>query len=191
MVLQNQLGVGSIIMWYGNLANVPVGWQVCDGTNGTPNLFDTFIMGAGASAAVGQFGGANLLNVNTNVSGGHVHSGTTNPGGEHDHGSNTGSTALTIEQIPSHRHTLENVVALRAGGGQALHEKFETNRTTSTLTGNTGGGQGHRHSISNQEAHVHTFETNSRGEHFHQYTVDNRPKWCALYFIMKVAAVIV
>ena len=35
-----------IIMWYGTCDNVPVGWALCDGTQGTPNLSDKFIIAA-------------------------------------------------------------------------------------------------------------------------------------------------
>ncbi len=40
-------------MWSGLLANVPDGWSVCDGTNGTPDLRNRFIR-----AASGEAGGA-------------------------------------------------------------------------------------------------------------------------------------
>ena len=38
---------GIIMLWYGGVGNVPAGWHNCDGTNGTPNLMDRFIVGAG------------------------------------------------------------------------------------------------------------------------------------------------
>ena len=34
---------GEIKMWYPDSGNIPTGWQICDGTNGTPNLIDKFI----------------------------------------------------------------------------------------------------------------------------------------------------
>ena len=37
---------GSIIIWSGTIASIPAGWQLCDGTNGTPDLRDKFIVGA-------------------------------------------------------------------------------------------------------------------------------------------------
>jgi len=40
---------GSITLWYGQKADIPDGWQLCDGTNGTPNLCDKFVVGAGHS----------------------------------------------------------------------------------------------------------------------------------------------
>ncbi len=38
---------GGIIMWSGSPASAPPGWALCNGANGTPNLTDRFIMGAG------------------------------------------------------------------------------------------------------------------------------------------------
>jgi hypothetical protein len=48
---------GVICMWSGSAASVPAGWTICDGTNGTPNLKDRFVLGAGGSYAVGATGG--------------------------------------------------------------------------------------------------------------------------------------
>jgi hypothetical protein len=48
---------GIIVMWSGRIADIPSGWALCDGTNGTPNLRDKFIVGAGSSYAVGNTGG--------------------------------------------------------------------------------------------------------------------------------------
>ena len=49
--------VGGIIMWSGTIANIPTGWALCDGNNGTPNLRDRFIVGAGSAYAVANVGG--------------------------------------------------------------------------------------------------------------------------------------
>ena len=40
------LPYGSIIMWYGHTTNIPFGWVLCDGNNGTPDLRNKFIVGA-------------------------------------------------------------------------------------------------------------------------------------------------
>jgi hypothetical protein len=37
---------GGIIMWSGLITNIPVGWALCDGSAGTPDLRDRFIVGA-------------------------------------------------------------------------------------------------------------------------------------------------
>ncbi len=37
---------GIIALWSGVLADIPFGWKLCDGNNGTPDLSDRFIFGA-------------------------------------------------------------------------------------------------------------------------------------------------
>jgi len=58
--LTTLLPVGSIIMWAGTTA--PTGWNLCDGTNSTPNLKGRFIVGYDTSNgdynAIGNIGGA-------------------------------------------------------------------------------------------------------------------------------------
>lgn len=51
----DQLPRGVIAMWSGK--TIPTGWAICDGTQGTPNLVDRFIMGSHI-AKVGELGGA-------------------------------------------------------------------------------------------------------------------------------------
>lgn len=48
---------GGIIMWSGNTSNIPVGWNLCDGTNGTPDLRDRFVVGAGNTYLTSNTGG--------------------------------------------------------------------------------------------------------------------------------------
>ena len=50
--------VGTIVIWSGTAADIPSGWQLCDGTNGTPDLRDKFVLGAGENHPVGETGGA-------------------------------------------------------------------------------------------------------------------------------------
>ena len=49
---------GGIILWSGTVANIPAGWALCNGQNGTPNLQDRFVVGAGNTYAVNGTGGA-------------------------------------------------------------------------------------------------------------------------------------
>lgn len=68
---------GGIILWSGSTGSIPAGWFLCDGTNGTPNLRNSFIVGAGDTYAVNATGGtADAIVVN------HTHA-LTDPG--HDH----------------------------------------------------------------------------------------------------------
>lgn len=47
--------IGAIIMWSGN--TIPNRWHLCDGTNGTPDLRNRFIVGAGDEYSIGNTGG--------------------------------------------------------------------------------------------------------------------------------------
>jgi len=46
-----------ILAYRGDINNIPAGWYLCDGSNGTPDLRNRFILGAGVRA-VGETGGA-------------------------------------------------------------------------------------------------------------------------------------
>jgi len=48
---------GMITLWAGAIVDVPSGWHLCDGTEGTPDLRDRFIVGAGNTYAVNEIGG--------------------------------------------------------------------------------------------------------------------------------------
>ena len=49
---------GAIIMWSGTVATIPDGFSLCDGSNGTPDLRNRFVVGAGSTYAVGATGGS-------------------------------------------------------------------------------------------------------------------------------------
>ena len=74
---------GGIILWSGSTGSVPSGWYLCDGTNGTPDLRNSFIVGAGNTYAVGATGGtADAIVVS------HTHTATstvTDPGHVHSY----------------------------------------------------------------------------------------------------------
>lgn len=48
---------GCILLWSGSTGSIPAGWYLCNGSNGTPDLRDRFIVGAGNSYAVNATGG--------------------------------------------------------------------------------------------------------------------------------------
>lgn len=55
--------VGVILMWSGTAATIPDGWLLCDGTSGTPDLRDRFVMGAGGGQAPGSTGGSAAISL--------------------------------------------------------------------------------------------------------------------------------
>jgi len=50
--------VGMIMLWSGSIGSVPSGWALCNGSNGTPDLRDRFVVAAGSTYAVGATGGS-------------------------------------------------------------------------------------------------------------------------------------
>lgn len=103
---------GVICMWSGSVATIPIGWALCDGTAGTPDLRDRFIVGAGSSYAVGAAAGSKDAVV---VS--HTH------------------TATSTVTDPGHSHTVgyNNVTA----GGSAL-DRLTAGGSTPTSSSTTG-----------------------------------------------------
>ncbi|MCE8053521.1 hypothetical protein HOP61_19695 [Halomonas daqingensis] len=124
---------GVIVMWSGVIDNIPLTWALCDGEQGTPDLRDRFIVGAGSSYAVGDTGGANAVTLTINQMPSHEHTGSTNSAGAHTHnargrgsngtsglrdagGSYTSSDATTSSG--THSHSLE----INEAGGDQPHE---------------------------------------------------------------------
>ena len=88
--VHNVLPTGMIIMWSGATTAVPYGWAICNGANGTPDLRDKFVIGAGSGYAVGATGGSKDA---TLVSHSHTASSTT-------------STSITD---PGHKHWISSM----------------------------------------------------------------------------------
>ena len=63
-ILQTATGSGATIpsgliaIWSGSTGSIPSGWTLCNGSNGTPDLRNSFIIGAGSTYAVGATGGS-------------------------------------------------------------------------------------------------------------------------------------
>jgi hypothetical protein len=75
--------VGGIIMWSGASMPAP-NWALCDGFNGTPNLTNQFILGAG-TLPIGSTGGSSSITIANLPS--HTHTISSSDNG-HSHGVN-------------------------------------------------------------------------------------------------------
>jgi hypothetical protein len=53
---------GIIVIWSGAIIDIPAGWFLCDGNNGTPDLRARFVFGAGGAVPVGTIGGVSQHN---------------------------------------------------------------------------------------------------------------------------------
>ncbi len=66
--------IGSIIMWSGLLSNIPTGWQLADGTNGTADLIALFVRGAEDGEEPGNTDGEDFHVLTQSEMPSHVHS---------------------------------------------------------------------------------------------------------------------
>jgi len=105
---------GGIILWSGSTGSVPSGWYLCDGTNGTPDLRNSFIVGAGNTYAVGATGGtADAIVVS------HTH------------------TATSTVTDPGHNHTLATTTGGLGGQDQPTRALAGSANTGTSTTGIT------------------------------------------------------
>jgi|GEM_PF-2433481 len=65
---------GGIIIWSGSTNDIPQGWKLCDGNNGTPNLTNRFIVGAGGSYKPKDVGGQDTYSLTEDQLPAHSHS---------------------------------------------------------------------------------------------------------------------
>lgn len=79
--------IGAIVMWAGAINQIPTGWKLCDGQNGTPDLRARFIVGYDDRDAdynaVGKIGGAKTVALSESQMPKHKHN--VGLGGEHSH----------------------------------------------------------------------------------------------------------
>lgn len=65
--------IGGIIIWSGAQTAIPSGWHLCDGTSGTPDLRNRFIVGAGSEYKVGNTGGSKEVTLTVEQMPAHSH----------------------------------------------------------------------------------------------------------------------
>lgn len=105
--------IGSIMGWT-DPDNIPQGWHICDGTEGTYDLRGKFILGASENHAVGETGGSEEVSLTVEQMPSHTHT-----------EKNKNNTTAKVNNISDGSYTL-------------------VGSTTSTInTGSTGGSQPH------------------------------------------------
>jgi hypothetical protein len=108
---------GGIILWSGSTGSIPATWFLCDGTNGTPDLRNSFIVGAGSTYAVNATGGsADAVVVS------HTHT----------------ATSTSVVTDPQHSH---NTFGAYGGGGNpggSLNTDNPTGKDEPTTSSSTG-----------------------------------------------------
>lgn len=154
-----------IVIWAGLSSNVPAGWNMCDGTSGTPDLRDQFIVGgAGSFAPTGNYAhvtdatsaGTPVINAVTLASGNF-------PAHTHDLGFFGGSAGMTIG-APG---ISPGALYFFAGAGPGV----ANTGVTGQVTGASGGTVPFTPTAVTLPTHTHTVES---------------PPYKAVFFIMKL-----
>mgnify|MGYP003323012516 CR=1 FL=1 len=178
---------GMIMMYTGNSA--PSGWAICNGSSGTPDLRDRFIVGAGSGYSVNDTGGAASVTLSTaqipshnhSFSGSSSHSHTIN---QHTHsfsgsGSNTHSHGVPKGRGGSQADISHHVADTSVEQTQGT---FATTNTTISISvsGTTGGASDRGTNSQTVSISGNTGNKGDGGSH------ENRPPYYALMFIMKL-----
>lgn len=136
---------GSIIMFNGLSSEIPKGWHICDGTEGTPNLTGKFIKASNTSGETGGKSTIQILEENmprhthtfvgnqvtTSESGAHTHT-IRGKYGKYDNANNidcleTGSETdlITTSQSGAHTHTIDMSTTQLSYQGEGKPIEFE------------------------------------------------------------------
>ena len=174
--LNSILPTGLITMWSGSADAIPSGWDLCDGSNGTPDLRNRFIVGAGSTYQPGNTGGSDAVTL------------TVENMPPHNHGHN-----LSVASNGSHTHNFSGTTSISysitsTGSGKAVYSSNPGTKYDIVNVLNSSGGVNHSHTYSGTTTaagdHVHAISgaiTNSGLGQAHE----NRPPYYALCFIMK------
>lgn len=174
---------GTVIMWSGALSEIPSGWQLCDGNNGTLDLSNRFLRGVADLEEPGNTGGAashshtfsDTISSSTSEVDGHTHSYTGVPAHTHSVGAFTG----TLTAVGNHTHTMDPGSVGSSSAGAHTHT-FPKNVSYGTLNGRvgqSGGTPANRDCTNSTGAHTHTLNfgglgSDSSANHTHTVTIN-------------------
>jgi hypothetical protein len=185
---------GIIVMWSGTLANIPSGYALCDGSLGTPDLRDRFILSVNTAENPGATGGSHSITLTTaqlpahthtgttNSAGGHTHTGTAASAGDHTHTGTTNTSGSHTHNM-THGHTINDpghshIVAGNntfSGDGSTFETDNNTNSQPRSTSTNTTGISVNTFSGNTGTGgdHTHSFTTASNGDHTHTLNINS------------------
>lgn len=132
IALENQLGVspiGGVIQYNGTFAGIPANWQLCDGTNGTFDMSDKFVLGTVLEGSLGDGGGSPdsvVVSHQHAEAGVHTHP-ITDPGHAHplllhdENGNNGGRIAVT-SSIDNYNGNTQSASTGISVDGDGIHQ---------------------------------------------------------------------
>lgn len=185
---------GEIRVHNGTVEDIPRGWALCDGTNGTPDLCDHAIVGAGkAYAPMQKFGLDSRTPAKPSVSLSSITATVTKPSVTISKPTVTvNNHTLSTTQVPAHGHskTYYTTNGTDNSGEQALSIAADYS-TWTTTTDSVGGSGAHSHgtTVSTPTATVGSQTVNVNNPSVtvgNVGSVDTRQKSVAVIWIMKL-----
>ncbi len=138
------VAAGIIAIWAGTLAAIPVNWNLCDGTEGTPDLIGRFVKGVATAVNPGTTEGSNT----------HTHSSMTSAGA-HTHTLGTLTHLHSTSSSGSHSHFYTPQYRFPASGSYQDY----ANSSSGSHSHNTNYDTGHAHALASSGAHTHAINT--------------------------------
>ena len=128
--------VGGIMMWSGAIGNIPEGWALCDGNNGTPDLSGRFIVGYDTGTSdydtIGKTGGSPSVTLTTDQLPAHNHSGNVSiPPHTHNLPSSVPSAGGASTNQLSNANNVGHTNVSQTSLSSAINAPFSTNNTGS------------------------------------------------------------
>ena len=184
---------GMIILWSGNTGNIPTGFVLCDGNNGTPNLTDRFVVGAGAAYSPGATGGSSSVTLSTSQLPSHNHSFSGSSSHSHTINNHTHTFSASTNNQGSHVHNLLYNHGAFGGSSGAVTPRSGNTPVVPGISGRVSSEGGHSHSMSGTTGNPSNRGTNTQtvtisgntGSTGSGSSVENRPPYYALCYIMK------
>jgi len=103
---------GLIGAWIGPAAAIPPGWFACDGTGGTPDLTDRFVLGTDALGNVTNIGGSDshghTAQAHTHLQNGHHHDGAASLANAGTPRTRLAFGTSPASRLPLHGHSLDS-----------------------------------------------------------------------------------
>ena len=189
---------GVILMWSGSTDTIPAGWALCNGQDGTPDLTDRFILGAGKTYQPGTTGGAATVTPSVAARSAHAGIAVQNAAlsiwtGAAGTGIGIQGTTLDGNTLPSHAHTSIQPSEYRDNGwGDSGNITFRG--PTQKNGGYTGNSWAHAHGVSDP-GHAHAVGSSEHNHgvtdsgHTHALTaqaISTMPPYYALCLIIKL-----
>ena len=182
--VDTSIPVGGIIMWSGTIASIPSNWRLCNGTNGTPDLTNKFIIGASIDATTtGAGGSGGILKAHTAIEGNNLVTGGSKDAVvvSHNHGGTTNNGSA--DGAHSHSVTATNSVTANPMTTAALTPTIFTNpQSFSTFSGIGYIEVATLTAASSGSGHTHAIATDGVSG-----TNKNLPPYYAIAFIMRVS----